>query len=138
MKYCALLAAGLTLAGCSEAINDDRALDDEGAVVDELPSDDPSLWSSAEEAAGSYRVIFNDGSEGVIHLSADGISTAIIDDEEFVTAFTVPSPGTLCYGNLEGGNDLRPQCWVNSPRRQDGTWTRTGESGASAVVSPID
>lgn len=138
MKKIVVVSAGLTLVACSGADEAETVPEDEVVAVEEVSSSDPSAWMTADEVAGSYSLVYDDGTEGVLNLSADGTSDGVIGGEDFAATFTVTAPGTVCYENLEGEIDLPPQCWVNSAAEADGTWTATGDDGTTVVVTPIE
>lgn len=129
----------LVLAGCSggqeaEPTPADDVSPDMGSV-----SSDPSMWTSADEAAGTYTLLYADGTEGTLTVTADGTAEGVIGGEEFTASFTISEPGKVCYTDFSNQElSVAPQCWVNSPAKDDGSWDFTGEDGTTGTARPAE
>ncbi|MDA0818899.1 MAG: hypothetical protein O3C52_03150 [Proteobacteria bacterium] len=135
MKKFTVLAAGLLITACSAAEEADTVEAEEVSV--EETASDPSSWASTEDAAGTFGLVYDDGTEGTLTLMADGSVEAVIGGEELTAVFTVPEPGKACYENLST-EQVAAQCWVNGPSNEDGSWTSTGDDGTIVIVSPME
>ena len=131
-----LLSGVLIVAGCSGGQDAEPAPAEETAAESEVAAGDPSTWSTAEDAVGDYTLAYDDGTEGTLTISADGTSSGVIGGEEFTANFTVPEPGKLCYTDLSNADlAVPPQCWVNSPANEDGSWGFTGDDGTTGTAA---
>ncbi len=132
MKKIWFLSAALLVTGCSGAQEAEPVPAEDTMADQESVAADPSMWASAEDAAGTYTLTYADGTEGTLTVMADGSSQGIIGGEEFSANLTIPEPGKLCYTELS--NDDLPvpaQCWVNTPANPDGSWNFSGEDGTT-------
>jgi hypothetical protein len=139
MKKIWFISASLLLAGCSGAEEAEPVAADEMAADQGSVSADPSMWASAEDAAGTYTLAYTDGTEGTLTVMADGSAQGIIGGEDFSASLTIPEPGKLCYSQLSNEELPVPaQCWVNSPANEDGSWNFSGEDGTTGSARPAE
>ena len=92
-----LLSGVLVLAGCSGGQEAEPTSADDVSADVESVSSDPSMWGSADDAAGTYTLLYTDGTEGTLTATADGTAEGVIGGEEFTASFTIPEPGKVCY-----------------------------------------
>ncbi len=137
MKKIWILAGLALVAACSGAPDTEQATDEIVEADTQSIVDDPSMWGTAEDAAGTYSLTYTDGTEGILTVASDGTAEGIIGGEEFSASFTIPEPGKLCYTDLDNQDLSVPaQCWVNSPMNDDGSWNFTGEDGTTGAARP--
>lgn len=134
-----LLGGALLVAACSGGSDAEQTTEDSAAADMESVSADPSMWASADDAAGTYSLSYADGTEGTLTIAADGTAEGVIGGEEFTASFTVPEPGKLCYTDLSNEDLSVPaQCWVNSPVNEDGSWNFAGDDGTTGTARPAE
>lgn len=135
MKKICILSGALLLASCSGAEEAEPVTAEDTMADQASVSDDPSMWATVEDAAGSYTLLYTDGTEGTLTINADGTSEGVIGGEEFSASVTVPEPGRLCYTDLSNDDlGVPAQCWVNEPINADGSWNYTGEDGTTGTA----
>ncbi|WP_394727241.1 hypothetical protein [Altererythrobacter sp. GH1-8] len=133
------MSGALVVAACSGAQEEGPVTDESVAADTQSVAADPSMWASAEDAAGTYSLTYADGTEGVLTVAADGTAEGVIGGEEFTASFTVPEPGKLCYTDLSNEDLSVPaQCWVNSPMNEDGSWNFAGDDGTAGTAKPAE
>lgn len=132
-----LLIGVLLVAACSGGSDAEPSTEENVTADKESVSADPSMWGSAEDAAGTYSLAYTDGTEGTLTVAADGTAEGVIGGEEFTASLTVPEPGKLCYTDLSNPDLSVPaQCWVNSPANEDGSWNFSGDDGTTGTARP--
>ena len=139
MRKIGLLSGVILLAACSGAQQAEPVTDETTAADEETVSVDPSMWTSAEDAVGTYNLTYADGTEGTISVTSDGAVNASIGGAEFTATVTAEEPGRMCYSNFSGDDaPVEQQCWVNSPANEDGSWEFTGDDGTTGTARPAE
>lgn len=134
-----LLCGALLAAGCSAEQDAEPAPVEEDIADMDSVTADPSMWASAGDAAGTYTLAYDDGTEGTLTVTADGNAEGVIGGEEFTASLSIPEPGKLCYTQLSNDElPVAPQCWVNSPANDDGSWNFTGEDGTTGTAKSAE
>jgi hypothetical protein len=123
-----LIAGVLALGACAESAPEaDTATEAEAATED--AGVDMSAWE------GSYNIAYEDGSEATLAIAADGAYSATSGEETVSGAITMGEGGSFCY-TAEGSEET--ECWTNGEAAEDGSWTSTSDSGATATVRRVE
>ena len=130
MKKLILLAGIATLCACS---SQEPAAEETAAA--EAPAAEVAAAPAAAEtpAAGSYDVTNPDGSKGITTLMADGSYVDRDAADKVVAKGTwAMKDGKTCF-TPEGKPD---ECYTESARAADGSFTATGADGKVTQVKP--
>ncbi|KLI62786.1 hypothetical protein [Aurantiacibacter marinus] len=133
MKRILAFACIASLAACSGSEEAAEPAAQEEIAVEEVAFD-PAALSTAEESAGTYDLVYADGSIGEITLTGDGSFSFTMGDETSTGTFEMPGTGKYCY-TVESGS-AADGCFTNSALNEDGTWLSTNdENGDVTIVS---
>ena len=130
MKKLIALACITVLTACSGA--EEAAEPATAEVAVEEATFDPLTLATAAESAGTYDLLYADGSTGSITLTADGSFSYALGEDTAAGTFAIPEPGHFCYTVVEG--DIPSECHTNGPLAEDGTWTSTSDVSGDVVT----
>lgn len=126
MKRLVVVAGVLALGACGESAPEAETAVEESAEA--LPAD-MSAWE------GGYHLVYEDGTETDLVISADGSYQATTGEETISGVITMGDDGSFCYtpeGSEEG------ECWTNGDAAADGSWPSTSDQGNSVTVTRLE
>ena len=123
MKKFALLVSCIALAACAEA----GAPEEEDVAVEETAA------VAYAGGAGSYTRTTEDGKAVETIIGEDGSYTSSLDGEQTSAGTVTVDGANICFN--EADSEEEPECWVNKPMNEDGSFETTSPDGETYTVT---
>jgi len=131
VSIAAIALLGLAIAGCSKPASEPEA----AASTEAAAPSEAAVWTPALPTPGKYEVTTADGKPaGTTEVRADMGYTDTPPKGAAVSGLVKLTDGKVCFD--PSGQTLPTECFTESVRAADGSFTATDDKGVTVNVKP--